>query len=185
MNLQWCGCLPDEVEIPAMRIDMPGPKQIEPSAILPRTTWHSVLSETAIEVFSTMVGVSVRVAPDDLVEVAGQVTGVIGIAGAMRANFILQCSTASSIQLASQMLGISADDPNSQKAACDALGEICNIVAGYFKAKVGLGDACMLSVPTVIVGRDYRFRSGRTYERLEVPLLYEGETLWITLEIAQ
>ena len=83
------------------------------------------------------------------------------------------------------MLGISADDPGSQKAACDALGEICNIVAGYFKARIGLGDQCMLSVPMIVVGKDYKFRSRESYERMEVRLLYEGQTLAATLEIAR
>ena len=42
----------------------------------------------------------------------------------------------------------------------DALGEICNMVAGNFKNKVsGLGNGCMLSVPTVITGRDYHCHS--------------------------
>jgi len=164
---------------------MPGLNDIEPSSVLPRTAWHGALTETAIEVFSIMVGVSVTASASDSPRVPAQMTGMVGIAGAIRANFILQCSAASSIKLASQMLGIAADDPNSQKAACDALGEICNIVAGYFKARIGIGDACKLSVPTIIVGQDYKFYSGRTYERLELPLQYEGEILWTTLEIAQ
>jgi CheY-specific phosphatase CheX len=65
----------------------------------------------------------------------------------------------------------------------DALGEICNIVAGYFKAKVGLGDRCMLSVPTILVGNDYHVRSRSQDVHLELPLLYEREPLWIALDI--
>jgi CheY-specific phosphatase CheX len=82
------------------------------------------------------------------------------------------------------MLGISPQDPDCQKSACDAVGEICNIIAGYFKAKIGLGDKCMLSVPTIIMGQDYRFHSEKRFERLELPLLWDGETLRATLEIA-
>jgi chemotaxis protein CheX len=163
---------------------MSASKSIATGSVLPRTAWHGVLSETAIEVFSIMVGVSVAIATD-ATRVPMQVTGVVGIAGAIRANFLLQCSAASATKLAAQMLGISPDAEDSQKAACDALGEICNIVAGHFKAKVGLGDACMLSVPTIIMGQDYRFCSPNNYERLELPLVYEGETLWAALEIAR
>jgi CheY-specific phosphatase CheX len=159
-------------------------KNLEPGFVLPRTEWQGVLEQTAIEVFSVMVGVSV--APTDHGSRGEMhVTGVVGIAGAIRANFILRCSTASSIKLASQMLGIEPDAPDAQTAACDALGEICNIVAGYFKAKIGLGDACMLSVPTIITGRDYRFCSRDSYERMELTLTFEGETLAATLEVAQ
>ncbi len=156
---------------------------IEPGSVLPRTAWHAILTETVIEVFSIMVGVNVTLSSDDSRFIT-QVTGIIGIAGAIRASFILQCSTASAIKLASQMLGISPDALDAQKAAYDALGEIGNIVAGYFKAKIGLGDACMLSVPTIITGQDYRFRSRDTWERLALVLNYEGEILRATLEIS-
>jgi CheY-specific phosphatase CheX len=158
-------------------------KGLEPNSVLPRTAWPGVLAETVVEVFSVMVGVTVAVA-GDAPRSATQVTGIVGIAGAIRANFILQCSAASAIKLAAQMLGVATDAPDSQKAACDALGEICNIVAGYFKAKIGLGDACMLSVPTIITGQDYQFCS-RVYDRMELALAYEGEILLATLEIAQ
>jgi CheY-specific phosphatase CheX len=163
---------------------MTGTRSIEPSSVLPRTAWPVILAETLLEVFSVMVGVRVVTATGADREPM-QITGMIGIAGAVRANFTLQCSTASAVKLASQMLGISPDDPDSQKAAQDALGEICNIVAGYFKAKIGLGDACQLSVPMIVPGQDYRFHSRDTYQRLEVPLTFEGETLWAALEVAQ
>ncbi len=164
---------------------MSSPKLIEPTSALPRTVWQEILCQTAIEVFSIMVGVHVTAPGNAAPAFLPQMTGMVGIAGAVRAIFTLQCSLASSVKIASQMLGVSVDDPDTQKAACDAVGEICNIVAGHFKAKVGLGDACMLSVPTIIVGQDYQFHSGKTFERLEFPLLFEGETLGIALEIAQ
>jgi CheY-specific phosphatase CheX len=162
-----------------------GLKPIESNTIVPRTAWQSALLQTAIEVFSVMVGVSITASANDAPRVPAQVTGIVGIAGAVRANFILQCSSAASTKIASQMLGISPQDPDAQKAACDALGEVCNVVAGDFKARIGLGDQCMLSVPTIVVGRDYSFHSRHSYERMEIPLLYEGETLWATLEISQ
>jgi len=158
---------------------------IEPATVLPRNTWQAALCETAIEVFSIMVGADLTPAANDSPSHAPEVTGVVGIAGEIRAILTLQCSSASSLKIASNMLGITPDDPESEKAACDALGEVCNIIAGYFKARVGLGDKCMLSIPTIIMGKDYQFHSGKAYERLEFPLLFEGETVQLSLEIAQ
>jgi CheY-specific phosphatase CheX len=131
-----------------------------------------------------MVGVNVTVA-ENPAEIPFQVTGVVGIAGAVRANCILRCSQASTIKLAAQMLGIAADSPDSQKAAFDAFGEICNMVARYFKAKVGLGNACMLSVPTIITGQGYRFHSPIVYDRIDLAVAFEEETFSATLEIAR
>ena len=159
-------------------------KSIEPDSVLPQSAWPDVLAKTVVEVFSTMVGAAVtpmEAAP------AGPMclTGMVGIAGATRANFILRCSDEAASDLAAQMLGIPSDDPGSRKAAHDALGEVCNIVAGYFKAKVGLGEACKLSVPTIISGRDYCFHSRNTYDRLELSVAYEKHTLQAVLEIAR
>ena len=79
------------------------------------------------------------------------------------------------------MLGISLDAAAAPK--CDAVGEICNMVAGYFKAKIGLGDQCKLSVPTVLAGTDYKIHSPGKSKRLELPLLYELEPILMTLDI--
>jgi chemotaxis protein CheX len=66
----------------------------------------------------------------------------------------------------------------------DALGEICNMVAGNFKNKIaGLGDGCMLSPPTVITGADYDLHSLADSPGLEVKLLFEGLPIVITLQI--
>ena len=159
-------------------------KTVEPGAVLPRSIWLSVLQETVAEVLSIMAGVTVEFRCTIPVEDA-HVTAIVGIAGAIRANLVIRCSQKTSITLVSQMLGISSDTPHSQKSANDALGEICNIVAGYFKAKVGLGEACGLSVPTIIAGSDDKFHSAASYEQLEVPVSFQGETLRLTLEIAQ
>jgi chemotaxis protein CheX len=164
---------------------MSGPNLINPVPVLPRAAWPATLREAAISTFSMMVGVSVSSPATDAPPVVKHITGVVGIAGALRAIFSLQCSAASSVKIASLMLGLSPDDPGTKEAACDAVGEICNIVAGDFKSRIGLGDACKLSLPTIIVGQDYRFHSGGKYERLEFPLVYDGETLCISLEIAQ
>jgi len=138
-----------------------------------------------------MVGANVVVpkAKDDVLVMAeprdstvlAYVTGMIGIAGAMRAIFSLRCSEAAAIKIASQMLGVSPDKAAAQKA--DAIGEVCNIIAGHFKHKIGLGANCTLTVPTVIVGGHYSIHCLSAGERLEFPVIYDGETVLVTLDI--
>jgi len=66
---------------------------------------------------------------------------------------------------------------------CDAIGEIGNMVAGNFKNKIsGLGDGCMLSVPTVMSGTDYKVHC-RANERIECSFLFEDEPLLVCLEL--
>jgi chemotaxis protein CheX len=72
---------------------------------------------------------------------------------------------------------------NTGSEMFDALGEICNMVAGNCKNRsVGLGDGCMLSVPTVIMGANYSLHSMITDE-LRTVLLFEGEPVVLSLEI--
>jgi chemotaxis protein CheX len=151
------------------------------NGVAPVETWREVLCKATVEVFTMMVGSEVVASQNAGSPLLPNVTGTVGIAGAISAIFSLRCSAQSAIQIASHMLGVSTDDAGAQK--CDAIGEICNMVAGHFKAKIGLGDKCMLSVPTVITGGDYRIHPLAGGERLELPLLYEGEPISITLDI--
>jgi chemotaxis protein CheX len=83
--------------------------------------------------------------------------------------------------MASKMLGREID--NFGPEMCDAFGEVCNMVAGNFKNKVpGLGDGCMLSVPTVITGNDYNLHSSKASNALEVRLLFEDRPVVISLQ---
>ncbi len=115
--------------------------------------------------------------------VLAEVTGMVGIAGPLSATLSLRCSLDSATRIAAQMLGTTPDKAAAHK--CDAIGEICNMVAGSFKDKIGLGDRCMLSVPTVLTGKDYQIRSRSVYVRVELPVLYEHEPIWIALDIRQ
>jgi chemotaxis protein CheX len=159
--------------------------------IAPRAGWPEVLREATLEVFSTMVGVTLD-APSATVStpaasepadasVIAYVTGMIGIAGAVRAVFSLRCSDHLATRIASQMLSISVEEAVAQKS--DAIGEVCNMIAGHFKHKAGYGDSCTLTIPTVVVGGNYSITCLEKGERLEFPVTYEGETMLVKLDI--
>ncbi|MFZ0477912.1 MAG: chemotaxis protein CheX [Terriglobales bacterium] len=159
--------------------------------VAPRSEWWGVLRDATVEVFSMMAAANVVVphAGDDPVIVAepadssvlAYVTGMIGIAGAMRAVFSLRCSEATATKLASHMLGVSEEEAAEQRS--DAIGEICNMIAGHFKHQIGLGAGCTLSVPTVVMGGNYSIHCLEAGERIEFPAIYDSETLLITLDI--
>ena len=151
------------------------------STVADRTQWAAILRETAVEVFSTMVGVTVLFPGDAVLPRPAGITAMVGIAGRLSATVSLRCSLQSATSIASHMLGVPVEEAAAQKS--DALGEICNIVAGSFKAKIGHGESCVLSVPTVVIGTNYRICSLRDDLRIEVPLLYEGESTLISLDI--
>ncbi len=83
------------------------------------------------------------------------------------------------------MLGVEAvDTAEFGDDARDAIGEICNMVAGNFKAKLaGLVEGCVLSVPTVITGADYQLHIPADGTRTEISFGFEGSPVWITLDL--
>jgi len=106
---------------------------------------------------------------------------MVGIAGAVRAILSLRCSERSATKIAAQMLGIPEEEASQQKG--DAIGEVCNMIAGHFKHIIGVSGECTLSVPTVVMGASYAIHCLEAGERLEFPAIFEGETMAITLDI--
>ena len=150
------------------------------AAIVPREDWPTVLFVAASEVFSMMVGGEVTMSQQEC-HVGESVAGTVGIAGAVRAGLTLRCGRSAAIRIASQMLGVPMQQ--AEEHGCDAVGEICNMVAGHFKAKIGLESQCVLSVPLVIRGNDYHIERVKKGEHIALTLNYEGELLDIALDI--
>ena len=96
-----------------------------------------------------MVGCPLQVPPEPPAEQRLDITAMVGLAGQLCGVLTVRCNSKSASRMASEMLGIEADPAGPEM--WDAVGEVCNVTAGNFKNKItGLGDGCMLSVPTVI-----------------------------------
>lgn len=144
-----------------------------------RQNWVPVLELAAREVFEMMLGCQLAV-PEIAVDGAFDATAMVGLAGKVCAILTFSCGGQSATLMASKMLGVAATE--GSREVLDALGEICNMVAGNFKSKIaGLGDACMLSVPTVIIGKNYSLHSLADSAALEVRLLFEGMPIVISV----
>jgi chemotaxis protein CheX len=77
-------------------------------------------------------------------------------AGALSGICELSVGRAGSLAITSAMLGGVEGAPGNE-SVCDAIGELCNMLAGGWKNRVPLlGAACSLSVPTVIEGTAYQ-----------------------------
>jgi chemotaxis protein CheX len=107
------------------------------------------------EVFHLMLGVDCsretvpgKAEPDS-------VTAVVGFGGALSGACVVQSGSVAAQEIAARMTGASFEDVDD--TVRDAMGEICNMLAGAWKGKVPeLAANCGLSVPAVITGRDYR-----------------------------
>jgi chemotaxis protein CheX len=143
--------------------------------------WLPFLEFATREVFEMMLG-SQLTTPEAAHTARFNVTAVVGLAGKLSGVIGVRCQEKAAALMASRMLGVDLEKVGPELS--DALGEVCNMVAGNFKNKIsGLGDGCMLSPPSVITGEDYTVHTRPPMPTLEVNLLFEGMPLLITLHL--
>ena len=143
--------------------------------------WMPLMEVAAKEVFELMLSCQLT-SPDAVDDSPMAVTAMVGLAGQLCGVLSFCCSEKAATLMTSKMLGVDLEKAGPELS--DALGEICNMVAGNFKNKIaGLGDGCMLSPPTVITGSDYGMHSLADSPGLEIRLLFEGMPIKVTLQI--
>ena len=144
--------------------------------------WISLIELSAREVFELMLGCQLK-SLEEVPKGGLDITSMVGLAGQLCGVMSIRASKESAALMAFKMLGAETDK-NGQEVR-DAFGEVCNMVAGNFKNKIsGLGEGCMLSVPTVITGNDYSLHSLGDSPALEVRLQFENMPLIICLEVS-
>jgi chemotaxis protein CheX len=143
--------------------------------------WLPVLELAAEEVFEIMVGCRVKPAAQAEHRLDHEFTAMIGLAGALCGVLTIGCSALVAGQIAKKMLG---DAATSSEEVGDALGEICNMIAGNFKNKLaGTDERCMLSVPTVISGQEYSLHSMAYGKSVETVVIFEDAPVSVRLEL--
>jgi chemotaxis protein CheX len=122
--------------------------------------------DTAVgEVFDLMVGMqAIAIQPTVLrikplvpgVKTKGDelVTAIVAFAGTMSGSCLIQMQESAALKVTSAMLGARVTMIDSH--VTDAIGELCNMVAGCWKNKMpAITSECLLSVPTVVTGDSY------------------------------
>ena len=144
-------------------------------------TWIPLLEMATREVFELMLSCHL-VPASSRNESRMNVTAMVGLAGQLCGVVTVRCDQKTAVLMASKMLGLPVEKVGPDFP--DALGEVCNMVAGNFKNKIaGLSDGCMLSPPTVITGSDYSLRSLADSRALQIRMLLENLPITITLQV--
>jgi chemotaxis protein CheX len=146
-----------------------------------RETWTPLLEMATREVFELMLGCQLAV-NSTAEQPTPEVTAMVGLAGMLCGVLSVRCNGKAAALMTSKMLGVDLDKVGPEVS--DALGEVCNMVAGNFKNKIaGLAEGCMLSPPTVVTGSDYSLHSLAESPGLEINLLFERMPIVISLAI--
>ncbi len=143
--------------------------------------WAPLLETATREVFDLML--SSQLTEAVTFESSGMnVTAMVGLAGQLCGVITVRCESKAAALMASKMLGLPLDKVGAQFS--DAVGEVCNMVAGNFKNKIaGLAEGCMLSPPSVITGSDYNLHSMADSPAIEVTMLFESMPLVVCLQV--
>lgn len=84
----------------------------------------------------------------------GDITGIIGLAGAVRGSFALSFTESCILRIVSNMLGEEITQVNGDIA--DAVGELTNMVSGAARQRLeAMGYSLSAAIPTVVRGKDH------------------------------
>lgn len=105
------------------------------------------MDQTVEEVFETMLGVPCST--EARAGTAPEITARVGFSGALEGECRLSLPASSATRLAEAFLG-EAEHPPDAGMTADAAGELCNMLAGGWKRRLGAPHwAAELSVPAV------------------------------------
>ena len=83
------------------------------------------------------------------------ISAVIGLSGDIRGAVVISMKKKFAIKVADTLVGIAHSDMDDD--IVDAIGEIVNIIAGNVKNEVPGGEKIVISLPTVVKGKEHSF----------------------------
>ncbi len=138
-----------------------------------------LLDQTIEEVFSMMMGIAC-IPTESPAPPSNEVTAVVGLAGALSGAYVINVTDAAALRIAGALMGVPSTEVDDMVK--DSIGEVCNMLAGGWKGRFPqLASECMLSVPTIVTGRDYRIHIQKPCVRIERCYQFESHLLSISI----
>ena len=144
----------------------------------------TLIDETVSEVFAMMLGFNAEAVPASSPALSDlqERTAIVGFSGAMRGSCEVRMSVRAAREIASAMLGGTPIDEEDESVS-DAVGELCNMIAGGWKNRVpSLSSLCALSPPTVVSGSRYRVHMSKPSAKIERVFRFEEHGFQLTLQ---
>ncbi len=118
------------------------------------------LDQSVEEVFGMMMGVACTPVEASPVAEGETITAVVGLAGALSGACVVRVYQKVALGIAEALTGMPMTALD--ETVKDAMGEVCNMVAGAWKGSLPeIAARCMLSVPAVVTGTDYQLHLQR------------------------
>jgi chemotaxis protein CheX len=112
------------------------------------------LDTSVEEIFHMMLGSACYPVEERPAEEPETITAVVGFGGLLSGACVFRSGSSAALEIAAKLTGMEfAEIDDTVK---DAIGEVCNMLAGAWKGRVpDLSANCGLSIPAVITGSNY------------------------------
>ena len=145
--------------------------------------------ESTSSVFVTMMESDVKPLDSrhECKEPNGGVVALVGLTGLWRGTASISCSSSTAGKMASRMLmtELPESDASISDEIMDAVGELTNMVVGNIKNSLeGVIGPMAISIPTVIFGRNFQFKSLAGHSDLRLPFTWETERIDVRVSMS-
>lgn len=138
------------------------------------------LDSSVEEVFQLMLGAECRLTTEAPKEEAETITAVVGFGGLLSGACVFRSGGSAALNIAAKLTGM--EFPEIDDTVKDAIGEVCNMLAGAWKGRVpDLSANCGLSIPAVITGRDYHIHVQAPEFRLHHIYCFDDTSFAVTI----
>jgi chemotaxis protein CheX len=138
------------------------------------------LDSSVEEVFHMMLGAACVPTEEMPIDEAETITAVVGFGGLLSGACVFRSGSSAALDIAAKLTGmefLEIDD-----TVKDAIGEVCNMLAGAWKGRVpDLAANCGLSIPAVITGSNYRIHVQAPEFRLHHNYRFDDTTFAVTI----
>jgi len=110
------------------------------------------------------------------------ISAVIGLSGDIRGAVVMSMKKEFAIQIADTLVGVPHTEIDDD--VVDAIGEIVNIIAGNVKNDVPGGEKIVISLPTVVKGKDHTFAwPGKHMRILCISFRHEEDCFYVLVDM--
>ena len=149
-------------------------------SVADQAQWIAHLDDAVAEVFELMLQLRCSVV-DRCAAIEAGISATIVFSGTLEGQCVVRVSGAGADRLADALLGAEGDW--DEEMIDDAVGELCNMIAGGWKSRLGApASVCHLSVPAVSHGLAPS-RLGHSATRRFYG--FDGAVLEVTLELTE
>ena len=110
------------------------------------------------------------------------ISAIIGLSGDIRGAVVMSMKKGLAIKLADILVGTAHTEMDDD--IVDAIGEIVNIIAGNIKSEVEGGEKIVISLPTVVKGKEHTFAwPGRQSRILCISFKHENDSFHLLVDM--